>query len=165
MNHHNLAPKNLTKNELSRAEAEAHNAEMRRKMEAGQKVPEFEFPVESIIPQHGNLLVEMLVDKKEEGLIHIPASVEDEPIDKDKCKMMIIAAGEEWISDDGVKHPQKYQVGQEILPNPTGGRMLPERRDKRELMIFRQDEIMAVIDRSKGQSNVIPLTADLSPEN
>ena len=161
MNHHNLAPKNLTKSELRRAEAEAHNAEMRRKMEAGQKIPEFEFPVEAIVPQNNLLLLEMIVEKNEDSLIHIPDVVEDK-LDKDKCKVVIIAVGNGYTSDDGVFHPQTYKVGQEVLPNPTGGRMLPERRDKRELMMCRPDEIMAVIDRSKGDSTQMP--SDFSPE-
>lgn len=148
MNHHNLAPANLTKKELRRAEAEAHNAEMRRKMESGKKVPEFEFAVESIIPQHDLILIEMLVEKNDDSLIVIPDTVEDDPLEKDKCRLMIIAVGPGYTSETGVFREQKYKVGQEILMNPTGGRMLPERADKRELMMCRPDEVMAVIDRS-----------------
>lgn len=161
MNHNNLAPKNLTKSELRRAQAEAHNAELRRKMEAGDKTPSFEFPVESILPQYGNLLIEMVIDKYDESIIVIPDNVEEKP-DRERCRMVVLAAGPDWTDDDGVFHPQKYKVGQELLPNPTGGRMLPERKDGRELMIFRQDEIMAVIDRSKADAGQIP--ADFSPE-
>lgn len=161
MNHHNLAPKNLTKSELRRAQAEAHNAELRRKMEAGDKTPSFEFPVESILPQNGLLLIEMLIDKYDESLIVVPDNVEEKP-DRDRCRMVVIAVGPEWKDDEGKIHPQKYKVGQELLPNPTGGRYLPERKDGRTFMMFRQDEIMAVIDRSKADAGQIP--ADFSPE-
>jgi co-chaperonin GroES (HSP10) len=144
MNHNQLAPAHLTHSQRRKAEAAVHNLEMAKQMAKEQaETPVYHYEVEDVEPQHDCVLAEIIVDKADQSLI-VRADISGEAeVDRNKARIVILAVGPGRVTEYGVKVEQKFKAGQVIIP--TGGQRLPPRIDKRELYIFRPDEIMCVI--------------------
>jgi co-chaperonin GroES (HSP10) len=155
MNHQNLAPERFTKKDLRRAEAAAHNLELAKRMAQEDAArAQFEYNVEDVVPQHDCVLAELIIEKAQgdpASRIIRPDIAGKAPIDRDKARVKILAVGEGRVTEYGVSVQQKFKVGQYIIPAPSGGQQLPDRADERVLIIFRPDEIMAVINQSTVQ--------------
>jgi len=95
----------------------------------------------SVRPLHDRIIVERLEDESEQtiGGIIIPDSAKEKP-----QQGKVIAAGQGKKNDDGTRLSLDVKEGDKILFGKYSGQEI--KMDGEELLIMREDEVLAVIE-------------------
>tara|TARA_B100001123_G_scaffold451180_1_gene628117 strand:- start:7188 stop:7484 length:297 start_codon:yes stop_codon:yes gene_type:complete len=95
----------------------------------------------SVRPLHDRIIVERLEDESEQtiGGIIIPDSAKEKP-----QQGKVIAAGQGKKNDDGTRLSLDVKEGDKILFGKYSGQEI--KMDGQELLIMREDEVLAVIE-------------------
>lgn len=95
----------------------------------------------SVRPLHDRIIVERLEDESEQtiGSIIIPDSAKEKP-----QQGKVIAAGQGKKNDDGKRLSLDVKEGDKILFGKYSGQEI--KMDGQELLIMREDEVLAVIE-------------------
>lgn len=95
----------------------------------------------SVRPLHDRIIVERLEDESEQtiGGIIIPDSAKEKP-----QQGKVIAAGQGKKNDDGTRLSLDVKKGDKILFGKYSGQEI--KMDGEELLIMREDEVLAVIE-------------------
>ena len=98
----------------------------------------------SVRPLHDRIIVERLEDESEQtiGGIIIPDSAKEKP-----QQGKVIAAGQGKKNDDGTRLSLDVKEGDKILFGKYSGQEI--KMDGEELLIMREDEVLAVIEGKK----------------
>ena len=98
----------------------------------------------SVRPLHDRIIVERIEDESEQtiGGIIIPDSAKEKP-----QQGKVIAAGQGKKNDDGTRLSLDVKEGDKILFGKYSGQEI--KMDGEELLIMREDEVLAVIEGKK----------------
>ena len=92
-------------------------------------------------PLHDRLIVKRLEEEeKTKGGIIIPDSAKEKPVEG-----KVIAVGDGKMKDDGTKIPLEMKVGNRVLFAKFAGTEV--KIDGEELLMMREDDILAIIER------------------
>ena len=95
----------------------------------------------SIRPLHDRVVVKRLEQKEQvRGGIIIPDTAKEKPQEAE-----VIAVGPGKINDDGKRSPMDVKKGDRVLIGKYSGSDI--KIDEEELVIVREDEILAVLDK------------------
>ena len=97
----------------------------------------------NIRPLHDRVVVKRIEQKETvKGGIIIPDTAKEKPQEAE-----VVAVGPGKINDDGKRSPMDVKKGERILIGKYSGSEI--KIDDEELVILREDEILAVLDKKK----------------